>query len=144
MKLNDYEFPDNLLFNKENYWVRKTEDRVQVGLSEYGQRTIGDVLYLEIGEEGQKLQQGEAFGSIEAGKWVGSLQAPISGTILVIHRKLLANPAPINKDPYQNGWLYEMDVADTTQLNSMMDAKQYSTWVEEQILLEEHECQKHE
>jgi glycine cleavage system H protein len=144
MTLNNYEVPDNLLFDKENYWVRITEGSVQVGLSDYGQRAIGDVLYLEIGEEGQKLQQGENFGSIEAGKWVGSLRAPISGTILVIHKELLANPSPINKNPYQTGWLYETDVADATQLKGMMNAKQYTTWVEEQILLEEQECQQHE
>ncbi len=144
MKINNYEFPDDLLYNKESYWLRRIGNRVQVGLSDYGQREIGDVLYLELGKEGQTIQQGEEFGSIEAGKWVGSLQAPISGTIAVINEELLVNPKPINENSYKNGWLYEIDMADNTQLNDMMDAEKYSRWVEKQVWLEAQEGEKHE
>jgi glycine cleavage system H protein len=141
MSNKNYEFPSDLLYNRQNYWLKKTEGRVRVGLSDYGQNTVGDVLYLELGKEGQKLQQGEEFGSIEAGKWVGTLQAPIRGRIAAVHDELSGKPAAINNSPYQSGWLYEMDNVDESQLKGMMDVNEYRAWVQEQIKLEEQECQ---
>jgi len=142
MRVGDYYIPDHLHYDKNNYWVDIYTDKVVVGLSDYGQSTIGDVLYLDLGKPGTELTKGQEFGSIEAGKWVGLLASPVSGTITNINEEIQKTPAIINTDPYGKGWMYGLTASNLSELaQELMTAEAYAKLVEEQIKLEEEECQ---
>lgn len=139
MRVDQYTIPENLLYNLDHYWVRTDGQVVVVGMSDYGQSTVGDVLYLDLGQEGSPTQKGQEIGSIEAGKWVGKIPAVISGHIEKVNRELESYPAAVNKDPYQKGWMYVIRPTSSEEMEKLLDALAYADFVKEQIRLEKEE-----
>ncbi|NMA62435.1 MAG: glycine cleavage system protein GcvH [Syntrophomonadaceae bacterium] len=131
--------PEELLYDKNNYWVKVMGEEVLIGLTEYGQSTTGDILYLELVPEDTVLPRGEQFGSIESGKWVGQLTAPVSGVVVERNRDIEASPRQVNAHPYEQGWLVRVKLIDPGELESLMGAADYTRWVEEQIRLDEED-----
>lgn len=136
MRQNQLSVPEDLLYDKENYWVKVTGNEALIGLTEYGQSTIGDIIYLDHPPVGTLLRRGEGFGSLESGKWVGKLVPPVTGIVIGTNTAVYKNPGKVNSDPYKEGWIIKVRLESITELDSLMDAETYSQWVHEQEVME--------
>ena len=116
---------ENLKFTEDHLWVRVSGKRAQVGLSDYFQDELGEILTVELPDVGDVVERGESFGEIESVTTVTDLLAPISGTISATNSELDDNPALVNEDPYHEGWLLEIELSDKTELEELMDADEY-------------------
>ncbi len=122
-------FPEQLRFTKEHEWVRIEGDEIIVGITEFAQRELGDIVYVEIETVGQHLESGNIFGTVEAVKTVSDLYLPVSGTITEINTKLGANPELVNTDPYGDGWMVRMKPDTVSEVEALMDAAAYQNLV---------------
>lgn len=125
------DFPGELKYSKEHEWIRIEEDTVYVGISSYAEDAMGDVVFLELPEIGEEFEKGEIFGVVESVKAVSDLYAPISGEITKINEPLADAPELINDDPYDDGWIIAMKIADHEELDELMDVKAYEEYIKE-------------
>jgi glycine cleavage system H protein len=105
VKVKDYEVPEDLYYHKEYLWVRKENGSVRIGLTDFSQKQLRDIVYTELPAEGDEITQNDPFGTLESVKAVSDLIAPISGKVETVNEKLESNPELINEDPYGEGWL---------------------------------------
>ncbi|MDT4892611.1 MAG: glycine cleavage system protein [Pseudonocardiales bacterium] len=123
--------PDDLKYTAEHEWAKVTDaggtTTVRIGITDYAQQALGDVVYVSLPEVGASLQQGTAFGEVESTKSVSDLYAPVSGTVVARNDALDATPELVNSDPYGAGWIVEIEVADIASLNGLLDAATYGT-----------------
>ena len=123
-------FPDNLRYTKEHEWVRLEEGNIFiVGITEYAQRELGDIVYVEVETIGKTLRAGEVFGTVEAVKTVSDLFLPVDGTILALNPALTDAPDLVNTDPYGKGWMIKLEVKNPTQVADLLDAAAYGSLV---------------
>ena len=122
-------FPENLKYTKDHEWVLVEGDTATVGITEFAQRELGDIVYVEIETVGQALNAEEVFGSVEAVKTVSDLYLPVAGTITEVNPGLGANPESVNSDPYGAGWMIKMTLANPADADTLMDAKAYEALV---------------
>jgi len=121
--------PENLKYTKDHEWISINGDTVTVGITEFAQGELGDIVYVEIETEGEELSKEEIFGSVEAVKTVSDLFMPISGELVEFNEELEANPALVNSDPYGKGWMVKIKISDTSELDDLLDATAYSSIV---------------
>ena len=126
------DFPDDLRYTREHEWARRKGRNVVVGITEYAQDQLGDVVYLELPDVGDAVKRGESFGVVESTKAVSELFAPLSGKVVEVNDPLSDAPEAINEDPYEEGWMIVIEPADPKDLEALMDAKAYKAFVEEQ------------
>ncbi len=119
--------PDDLSYTAEHEWVRVSGSSVRVGVTDFAQEALGDVVYVSLPELGAALSQGVAFGEVESTKSVSDLFAPVTGTVTARNDALDGRPELINSDPYGDGWIIEIEVADTSQLDGLLNAATYGT-----------------
>jgi glycine cleavage system H protein len=117
--------PDNLSYTPEHEWVQVTGSTVRVGVTDFAQEALGDVVFVSLPELGASFEQGAAFGEVESTKSVSDLFAPVTGKILSRNDTLDGRPELINSDPYGAGWIVEIEVADDAQLGGLLDAAAY-------------------
>jgi len=122
-------FPDNLKYTKEHEWVRVEGNVATVGITDFAQGELGDIVFVEVETEEEDLDQDEVFGSIEAVKTVSDLFMPLSGKVTAFNSKLEDEPELINNDPYGEGWIIKIDISDVEELGSLMDAAAYEAIV---------------
>ena len=122
-------YPDNLKYTKEHEWIRTEGDEAIIGITDFAQHELGDIVYVEIEVIEQELKGGEIFGTVEAVKTVSDLFLPVSGTITEVNPKLNANPELVNNDPYGEGWMVKMKLSNPEELNSLMNAQAYQSLV---------------
>ena len=108
-----------------------------MGITDYAQDSLGEIVYVELPDEGSQVSQSEAFGVVESTKAVSDLCAPVSGTIVEVNDTLLDNPELINEDPYDDGWLIRIAMSDESELGKLMDAAKYATFIEEEKIKED-------
>ena len=118
--------PQELKYTEDHEWVKVEGDTATFGVTDYAQGELGDVVFLELPEEGDDVKQHEAFGSIEAVKTVADLNAPVSGTVTEVNGSLEDEPETLNKDPYGNGWLIKVKMTSPEELDGLMDAEAYA------------------
>jgi glycine cleavage system H protein len=116
---------DNLLYTEDHEWIRIEGEEAFIGVTDYAQSQLGDVVFVEVETEGENLDKKEAFGTIEAVKTVSDVFMPVSGEVLEFNEKLADNPELINKDPYGEGWLIKIKISDKAELDSLLDAAKY-------------------
>lgn len=121
--------PENFKYTKDHEWISIDGDTATVGITEFAQGELGDIVYVEIETEGEELSQEEIFGSVEAVKMVSDLFMPISGEVVEFNEELESNPELVNSDPYGKGWMVKIKIADTNELDSLLDAGGYSTLI---------------
>jgi glycine cleavage system H protein len=121
--------PDDLKYTAEHEWVRVTDgtNTVRVGITDYAQEALGDVVYVSLPEVGASVEKGASVGEIESTKSVSDLYAPLSGTVSARNENLDGQPELINSDPYGEGWVLEIDLSDQDQTADLLDAAAYST-----------------
>jgi len=122
--------PENLKFTKDHEWIRVEGNEAYVGITEYAQGELGDVVFVEIETEGEELDKEEVFGTIEAVKTVSDMFMPVSGEVLEVNGKLEDTPEIVNKDPYGEGWLIKIGLKDEAELNDLLDAGSYKKLLE--------------
>lgn len=118
-------FPENLKYTSDHEWVRVEGDEAYVGITDFAQSELGDIVYIDIESEGDTLDQGEIFGSVEAVKTVSDLFMPVSGTILEFNSALDDESELVNSDPYGKGWMIKIKLTDSSQLDALMSAEAY-------------------
>ncbi len=122
-------FPENLKYSSDHEWVRLEGDEVFIGITAYAQDELGDIVYLDIPTEGETLEKGEVFGSIEAVKTVSDLMMPVGGEVLEINAQLDDEPELVNKDSYGEGWIIRVSVPNVEELNDLMSAADYKKFI---------------
>jgi glycine cleavage system H protein len=123
-------FPENLRYTKEHEWVRQEKENIfLVGITEYAQRELGDIVYVEVETIGKSMGAGEVFGTVEAVKTVSDLFLPVSGTITELNPELANAPDLVNSDPYGKGWMIKLTVNDPAQVAKLLDAAAYESLV---------------
>ena len=121
--------PQSLKYTKEHEWVREDGDTVTVGITDHAQGELGDIIFVEFPEIGQKIERDDPFGTIEAVKTVADLFAPISGTVIEINETLDNSPESVNQDPYGDGWMVKVSVSEAGELDNLMSADQYQEMI---------------
>ena len=122
-------FPDDIKYTTDHEWIRIEGKIGWVGITDYAQGELGDVVYVEIPAVGTKVEKGKSFGTIEAVKAVSDLFAPVSGEIVEINADVKDHPEIVNKDPYGNGWMVKIAIADLSQLNVLLDVQAYKSLI---------------
>ncbi len=122
-------FPDNLKYTKEHEWIRAEGKFGWVGITDYAQGELGDVVYIDIPAPGTTIVQGKSFGTIEAVKAVSDMYAPVSGEIVEVNPELQAHPELVNKDPYGKGWMVKIAMSDSGQLNTLLEVQAYKALI---------------
>lgn len=120
-------FPSDLRYTKSHEWVRKTEDKITVGITDYAQHEISDVVFVELPHVGQKVEQGKAVSIVESVKAAFDIYAPVSGTIKAINTMLESDPALANQDPYGKGWFFELTPSNPKEWDSLFTRDQYES-----------------
>lgn len=118
-----------LRFSDDHLWVRAEEDRAQIGISDQGQDSLGEVIAVELPDVGDSVEKGEPFGELESVRTVHELLAPVSGTVRAVNGDLEDHPSLANEDPYHEGWLIEIELADESELEGLMAAEEYEEFV---------------
>ena len=117
--------PENLKFTKDHEWILVDGDIATVGITEFAQGELGDIVFVEIETEGEELDKEEVFGTIEAVKTVSDLYMPISGKVTEVNPELEDQPDLVNKDPFEGGWMIKIQVSDPSELDGLLTAEQY-------------------
>ena len=118
--------PDNLKYTNDHEWIKIDGDNVYVGITDYAQKELGDIVFIEVETEGESLQKGDTFGTIEAVKTVSDMYMPISGEVVELNSKLEDEPEIINNAPYGDGWIIKIAIKDKAELEKLMSAKEYT------------------
>ena len=124
------EFPKELKYSKDHEWLKVDGSIAYIGITEFAQGELGDIVFVDVDTEGEVLEKEEVFGSIEAVKTVSDLFMPISGEVLEFNNKLEEEPELINSDPYGDAWIIKISVSDITELDFLLDADSYKELVE--------------
>jgi len=119
------EVPENLLYTQEHEWVRVEGNKVVVGITQFAQEQLGDIVFVELPEVGTLIEQESPFGVVESVKTVSDLYAPISGTVTASNKDLEAHPEQVNNEPYGTGWIIEVEVSDEKELKKLMSPDDY-------------------
>ena len=119
-------FPQNLKYTNEHEWIRVEGDIAYVGITDYAQEQLGDIVFVDIPTVGESLEAGEVFGTIEVVKTISDLFLPVAGEVLEQNEALEENPELVNKDPYGEGWLIKMKPADVKAVEDLLDAEGYT------------------
>ncbi|HEY0075884.1 MAG TPA: glycine cleavage system protein GcvH [Abditibacteriaceae bacterium] len=122
------EFPAELKYASTDEWVRVEGDVATVGITDYAQHELGEVVYLELPAVGNNVKKGAAFGVVESVKAVSDLNSPVSGQVIESNLPLADEPGGINESPYENGWLIKVRLADDAEINDLMDAETYKSY----------------
>lgn len=122
-------FPDNLRYTKDHEWIRLEGDEAVIGITDYAQHELGDIVYVEIETVGQQLNAGDIFGTVEAVKTVSDLYLPVKGAVTEVNAKLNSNPELVNNDPYGEGWMAKIKLGNAKDFESLMTAEAYQNLV---------------
>ena len=122
-------YPESLRYTKDHEWIRLEGETATIGITDFAQKELGDIVYVEIETVGQPLNAGDVFGTVEAVKTVSDLYLPISGSITEVNPNLNSSPELVNTDPYGEGWMVKMKVSQTGDVETLMDAAAYQALV---------------
>lgn len=122
--------PSNLKYSEDHEWIRVEGSHAYVGITDYAQSQLGDIVFVEVNTVGETLSKGQALGTIEAVKTVSDVYMPVDGTILEFNQKIEQQPDIVNKDPYGEGWIVRIEIKNAEQLNELLDAEQYKKIIE--------------
>ncbi len=128
-KYNPMNVPENLKYTKDHEWIKIDGNIATVGITDFAQGELGDIVYVEIESEGETIDQGEVFGTVEAVKTVSDLFMPISGTVSEFNSELESSPEVVNEDPYDKGWMIKIQLADGADFDELISSEDYKKLV---------------
>jgi len=121
--------PENLKYTKDHEWIKVNGDEAMIGITDFAQGELGDIVFVEIETEGETLGKGDVFGTIEAVKTVSDMFIPVSGEVTEVNPQIEDNPEIVNKEPYGDGWLIKVKMSDTSELDALLDAEAYKAHI---------------
>jgi len=124
------EFPEELRYTEQHEWARQEGKLIRVGITDFAQDALGDVVYVDIPEVGTQIKSGEPFGEVESTKSVSDIYAPVSGSVVERNAVLVETPETVNEDPYGDGWMIVIEPSDPSELDSLLDAGAYRLFTE--------------
>ncbi len=122
-------FPENLKYTNDHEWIRLEGEEAFIGITDYAQKELGEIIYVDVDTVGETIKQGEVFGSIEAVKTVSDLMTPASGKILELNPALEDSPELVNNSPYEEGWIIKIKLANPSEIDKLMSAAEYKTFI---------------
>jgi len=123
--------PQELKYTKDHEWIKVDGNEALIGITDFAQKELGDIVYVEIETEGEELGKGEVFGTVEAVKTVSDLFMPISGKVVAINEELESEPENVNSDPYGKGWMIKVEISETEGLDDALSADDYKSLISE-------------
>jgi glycine cleavage system H protein len=126
------EILDELKYTKEHEWAKLEDDLIVIGITDYAQDALGEIVYIELPSEGDEITKGNPFGAVESTKSVSDLYAPVSGEVVEVNEALLDSPEAINEDPYGDGWMIKVKPYDVGELQDLMDSDEYTEFTEKE------------
>lgn len=126
------EFPEELKYTEEHEWVMVEDDLVTVGITDFAQDSLGDIVFVELPEVGMKVEAGKAFGVVESVKAVSDIYSPITGEVVEVNEELPDTPEILNTSPYEDGWMVKIRLSDPSELDDLLDADAYRELTEEE------------
>jgi glycine cleavage system H protein len=124
--------PEELQYTKEHEWLSIEGDVATIGITDFAQQELGDVVYVELPDEGETFEEGESFGSVESVKAVSEIYMPLSGTVTEVNEVLADSPEEVNNSPYGDGWMIRIKIADESRIDLLLSSDEYITYVEEE------------
>lgn len=128
-----YELPDELYYHREHMWARVENGDVVVGITDFAQKLAGDISFVDMPEEGDEVEQDERVGTIETGKWLGKLYAPVSGEVTARNEAVEDDPTVINRDPYGEGWIFKIEMSAPEELENLLHGEAAVEWLKGEI-----------
>lgn len=126
-----FEIPEDLIYSKDHLWIKVVKKKIaMVGITDYAQKKLRDIMYLELPNVNQKLKQGDTLCTIESVKVVSEVYSPITGKIVEVNSNLIDKPELINDSPYEDGWIVKVEISDPSELEKLMDAEEYRRYIE--------------
>ena len=125
-------FPENLKYSKDHTWVRVEDDEATVGITDYAQESLGDIVYVDVPEEEDEIESGEEVAEVESTKATSSVISPLSGTVIEVNEDIEDSPDTINEDPYGDGWIVRIKLADHSELKGLLSSEAYQKFVDEE------------
>lgn len=132
MEGNKMSLPKELRYSEEHEWVKVEGDKVRIGITDFAQSELGDIVFVELPEVGEEIEVDEPFGSVESVKTVSELYAPLSGKIVEINEDLEDSPEFVNESPYEKAWMIVIEPTDMSQLDALMTAEEYQKMIDEE------------
>lgn len=133
------ELPEGIKYSKEHEWVLVEDHVAIIGITEYAQQELGDIVYVELPEIGEKIVKDDPFGAVESVKAVSDIYAPVSGSVIEVNDALPDSPETINDDPYGDGWMIKVEMSDKDDLKDLMSAEEYAEYLDQQKEEDEEE-----
>jgi glycine cleavage system H protein len=122
-------FPENLLYTKDHEWIRVEGDTAYIGITDFAQKELGDIVYVDIASKGKTVKQHDVFGTVEAVKTVSDLFMPLTGDVLEVNSKLDSSPESVNSDPYGDGWMIKSSIANKAELDGLLKPADYKALI---------------
>jgi len=122
--------PKDLLYSEEHEWIKKEDGKVRIGITSFAQSELGDIVFVELPEEGDEIKVDEPFGSVESVKTVSELYAPISGKVVEINEELEDNPEYVNESPYEKAWMIVVEPSDESEIDDLLSDEQYQEFID--------------
>lgn len=120
MEIQGYNMPEGLYYEENHFWVKEECDLLVMGMDDFAQKMAGEIVYVQLPDDGKKLKLGKKFAKMESGKWLGKVYAPVNGEIAAVNEELETNPGLINEDCYGNGWLYKIRPDDKGEMENLI------------------------
>lgn len=134
MEIRGYNMPEDLYYEQNHFWVRDEGDILVMGMDDFAQILAGEIVYVQLPEEGKILKAGKKFAKMESGKWLGKVYAPVNGELVAVNEELETNPGLINDDCYGKGWMYKIRPEDKGELANLMHTpEELDKWLAEEI-----------
>lgn len=134
MEIQSYNMPDELYYEQNHYWVRQEGDLLVMGMDDFAQKLAGQIVFVQLPDEGKALKAGKKFASVESGKWLGKVYAPVSGELAGVNMELETNPGLINQDCYGKGWMYQIKPDNMADMQNLMHGQAaVEKWIGEEI-----------
>ena len=130
MQIQGYNLPEDLFYEENHFWVREEGQLLVMGMDDFGQQMAGEIVYIQLPDEGKQLKKGKSFAKMESGKWLGKIYAPVNGVLEAVNEELEINPGLINEDCYGGGWMYKIRPDDKDELNQLIRGREaIEKWV---------------
>lgn len=134
MEIGEYHFPEDLYYDPDHWWVRREGDEVIMGMDDFAQKLAGEIVFVQLPEEGKTLKKGKKLAKVESGKWLGKVLSPVDGQLVAVNWELEFKPGLINQDCYGAGWMYHIRAEDVSQLEDLIRGPEaIKRWIQQEI-----------